>query len=39
MAKYEYKYSAFKKVGNKKAEKKTSSKTPYKFLMYVSERK
>lgn len=36
--KYEYKFSAFGQK-RKKAEKKTPSKTPYKFLEYVTERK
>ena len=36
--KYEYKFSAFGK-NRKKTEKKAPSKTPYKFLEYVSERK
>lgn len=39
MQKYEYKYSAFGQSRTKKAEKRTPSKTPYKFLMYVAERK
>ena len=40
MRKYEYKFSAFGKMRDKKAEKKiTNNKTPYKFLMYVAERK
>lgn len=38
MRKYEYKYSAFAQT-QKKVEKKTPSKTPYKFLMYVAERR
>jgi hypothetical protein len=36
--KYQYKFSAFRQ-NKKKAEKKAPSKTPYKFLEYVSERK
>ena len=37
--KYEYKFSAFGKARSKKDEKKTLSKTPYKTLVYLAERK
>jgi hypothetical protein len=39
VAKYEYKYSAF--ANSKKAEKKApkSNNVPYKFLVYLTERK
>lgn len=37
--KYQYKFSAFGKARSKKAEKKIATKTPYKTLVYLAERK